>query len=155
VAAAEEGILMGVRRRRAFLVFGSLTLLLAGYAGWCTHWMWMDARVPELLEIPAEYREDAKTAVAEQGLTRREPIRFSWKWLWLSLVNPYETPKWRPAVQVFPEKPQGTGARVLSVRGHDRERDAEILFHRELDGWSMVTTKRNGDVSVRMLKEEK
>ena len=78
-----------------------ITLALAGYVGWCTHWLWMDAPVPELLEIPAEYREDAKELVVEHGLTKRAVPALSWSVVWFSLQQPYQAAKLRSRVQVI------------------------------------------------------
>jgi hypothetical protein len=84
-----------MKRKRALLLFGSITLLMLGYVAWCARSMYLSVPVPELLELPEEYRADAKAIVVEHGLTG--PDSFRWDDFLKRLATPYA----RPSNEIF------------------------------------------------------
>ena len=62
---------------RAIVLFGSLTLMITGYAAWCSRTFWMRVGPPDLSPIPESQRAAALAAVEESGLTT--PDSFSWE----------------------------------------------------------------------------
>ena len=140
-----------MKRKQVFWLFGSLTLALAGYVGWCTHWLWMDAPVPELLEIPAEYREDAKELVVAYGLTKAAPPALSWSVVWFALQQPYRAAKLRSRVQVITPWKDGSKLVVMGFRP-DRD-DTVLTFRRVPTGWNMVAERKSERILARGLEK--
>ena len=76
-------------RKRALILSGSFAVSLAGYVAWCTRSMYLGVEPPEMLELPAELRKDAKAIIVERGLTR--PDRFDLKVVKNLLAKPYNS----------------------------------------------------------------
>lgn len=76
-------------RKRALLLFGSFATLLVGYVAWCTRSMYLGVDPPEMLELPAELRKDARSIIVARGLTR--PDRFDLKVVKDLLAKPYKS----------------------------------------------------------------
>lgn len=142
-----------VKKKGAIALFSSITLLFAGYVAWCTHWIWMDAPVPELLEIPAEYRGHAQELVVEHGLTKRDPFPITWNVVWVSLQRPYEIPKMRGWIRVISSEKDGSELQVMRMRGIPTPEDAVLTFNRERTGWSLLVVKANGEISAKGLEK--
>lgn len=90
-------------RRRALVLSGSFAILLFGYAAWCTRSLYLGVDPPEMLELPAELRKDARAIIVARGLTR--PDRFDLKVVGGLLAKPYKS---APAeILVGPLHPEG------------------------------------------------
>lgn len=73
-------------RKRFALFLGPPLILSLGAFAWLTRDFWVTADMPELGELPAEYREEARELVREYGLLR--PNRMTADSLWRCLSNP-------------------------------------------------------------------
>ena len=65
-----------MKKKRALLLFGSLAVLVLGYIAWCARPMYLSVPVPELLELPEDVREDARSVIVKHGLSRPDSFRF-------------------------------------------------------------------------------
>ncbi|MCW1915657.1 hypothetical protein OJ996_18875 [Luteolibacter sp. GHJ8] len=118
-----------MKRKRALLFFGGITLLLLGYVAWCGRSMYLSVPVPELTQLPPELREDAREIIVARGLTR--PDRFDLKILGKLLANPYQT---QPGPFVVT---QAFGGKLVVMRGrisHYPQED-NVYFTQQVDVW--------------------
>lgn len=144
-------------KKRALLFFGILTLLILAYVAWSTRWMYLHVPVPGMTELPAEYREDAKAAIREYGLTR--PNRFAWEDVAACLLRPFDVRKEVSDIHVFTK--MNPELEVGVTRGRPARRfhadDHLLIFYRLEEGWRLgVFPVKRGKIemtSSRMLEK--
>jgi hypothetical protein len=77
-----------MKRKRALLLFGSTTVLLLGYVAWCARTFYLTVPVPELREIPAPFRAEARRMVVDHALDK--PDHFQLQAMLHLLARPYD-----------------------------------------------------------------
>ena len=118
-----------MKKKRAILLFGSLIVLLLGYTAWCGRTFYLTVPVPELLELPEQYREDAKSIVIERGLTR--PDHFHPMALVRLLAKPYDSSPEKIRV----ECPNSSTMWIIRSRRSHWPDDVPMYLTRTQDGW--------------------
>jgi hypothetical protein len=106
-----------MKKKRALLLSGSITLAILGYGAWCGRAFYLSVPVPELIEAPAECRADVQELLEKYQLTRPEP--FGWKLFLRFLTKPYNS---RPcAIRVEDLTPgPTTGFHLMLLLRRDR-----------------------------------
>ena len=121
-----------MRKKRALLLFGSLAALVLGYAAWCGRTFYLAAPVPEMLELPEDYRADARSLIEKHGLTASDPFDRSH---FLDLLKrPYESSP-KPVV-VTGKAHHFVVARPRRFRAEDRQ----VAFWSTGIGWTALVT---------------
>ena len=129
-----------MKKKRASLLFGSILLMLAGYTAWCGRSMYLSVPVPELLEIPEKFREDAKSIVVEHGLTRPDP--FSFAVLKRLLIHPYDS-----APRTINVHTRDLVTRVTRFRRSPRIEEPDLAFYPMKITWEVQARNRRGKVA--------
>ena len=121
-----------MRKKRALLLFGGLAALVLGYAAWCGRTFYLAVPAPEMLELPEDYRADARSLIEKHGLTAPDPFERS---LFLDLLKrPYEsTPK---PVVVAGKAHHFMAARPRRFRAENRQ----VVFWSTGVGWTALVT---------------
>jgi hypothetical protein len=141
-------------RKRALLFFATLTVLILAFTAWATRSLYLHVPVPELLEISPEYRENAKIAVREHGLTR--PNKFQLRALQACLLNPFASNPDVHHLQVYTKMNEVFEVSVTRPRprGAFWPDDEHLIFYRQEDGWRLGVFRRSTMVSSRMLEKK-
>ena len=121
-----------MRKKRALFLFGGLAALVLGYAAWCGRTFYLAVPVPEMLELPEDYRADARSLIEEHRLTAPDLFDRS---LFLDLLKrPYEsTPK---PVVVSGKAHHFVAARPRRFRAEDRQ----VAFWSTGIDWTALVT---------------
>ena len=138
-----------MKKKRAILLFGSIAALVLGYVAWCARAFYLSVPVPELLEIPQEYRKDARLAVLDHGFTRPDPFRL--EILARHLARPYDcSPK---QIRVHHKH----GSYVLLAKEHWHDGTDYLTFKPEAAGWQGMMQPKGSvtELNIRALKAEK
>lgn len=129
---------------RALVLFGSLTLMITGYAAWCSRTFWVRVGPPDLSPIPESQRAAALAAVEESGLTKPDP--FSWEVMQELLMKPYDTAPRPLGVSIFrePQPPPRCCLHVYRARRSVRSNERPLVFFvpapDHLEDWRLLTT---------------
>lgn len=78
-----------MKKNRALILSGSITLLILGYAAWCGRAFYLSVPVPDLFDAPAECRADVRDLLKKYQLSNPEP--FSWQLFLRFLTKPYNS----------------------------------------------------------------
>ncbi len=123
-----------MRRKRALLLFGSLAALVLGYAAWCGRTFYLSVPVPALLELPEEYRADARALIEEHGLSAPDPFdRSRFRDL---LMRPYESTPQPILVAQWSNADNFKASRQRRFRSKDRQ----VVFWNTGIGWTAMVT---------------
>lgn len=129
---------------RASVLFGSLTLMIAGYTAWCSRTFWVRVDPPDFSPIPESQRAAAQAAVEEFGLTTPDP--FSWKVMRELLMKPYDTAPRPVGVFIFrvPQPPPRCYLHVERGRRNIRSTEHPVIFFTpepdHIEEWRLLTT---------------
>jgi hypothetical protein len=123
-----------MKKKRALLLFGGLAALVLGYAAWCGRTFYLSVPVPELLELPEEYRADARSLIVEHGLAAPDP--FDRKRFLELLMHPYESSPRPIRVANWSGPHNFMAARPRRFRAKDRQ----VVFWSTGIGWTAMVT---------------
>lgn len=112
-----------MRKKRALLLFGTLTALLLSYVAWCARPFYLSVPPPQIMEIPEVYRKDAASAVVQSGLTSPDPFDFGI--LLKLLARPYDCSPGSIHVGVNPFDE----VVVIRDRHSPRAEDPDVFFY--------------------------
>ena len=127
-----------MRRKRAILLFGSLTLSILAYCTWCGRCFYLNP--------PLELQEGMPKGIASACRDWRsssdqiQPIDFSWKVFGERLMKPFSDPAtvriiWSPG-------PQGEKIYLLFLTSHSKHLPAGSL---NATVWAVIPEKDNPD----------
>lgn len=102
-----------MRRSRAILFFGSLTLLIIGYLCWAARPFIIRPRVEFAAKVPGKEQKIIKTWLIEFG--GFGPEKFDFRRYVLQLMHPYETAM-TPAIATFSAGDSYTPEHVVLIR---------------------------------------
>lgn len=114
-------------RSKTVLIFGTLTMLVLGYIGWCWRTFLIGVPAPALTELPEKFRPTALDDLRRSGLLGRE--KFKWRRAGELLQNPYDTSP--PRLEVTSPKPH----LVFVRRGYPF---SSVVFAKYRDRWAKV-----------------
>jgi hypothetical protein len=121
-----------MKRKRALLLFISLAALVLGYAAWCGRTFYLSMPVPELLELPEDFRADARSLIGKHGLTA--PERFDRRHFRDLLMHPYDSaPK-----PVTVARWSGSNNFIASRPRRYRAEDRQVVFWSTGIGWTAL-----------------
>jgi hypothetical protein len=123
-----------MKRNRAILLFGSLATLVLGYAAWCGRTFYLSVPVPDLLELPEDYRADARSVIEKHGLTA--PERFDRSHFLDLLKHPYASAPKPVTVARWSNADNFIVGRPRRYRAEDRQ----VVFWSTGIGWTALVT---------------
>ena len=140
-------------RKRVFLFLGLPVLASVGFLAWMTRGFYVTVAVPEMRELPAEYREDAKALIREHALVRPN------RWTMLAVTDCFKDPfdaNWYPKSPLLYTKVDAATKEVLEVavtRGRPRgtfwSDERQLVFYRQKEGWRVGVFDRGRMVLMR------
>jgi hypothetical protein len=121
-------------RKRCALFLGLPLILSLGAFAWLTRNFWAAADMPELGELPAEYREEARELVREYGLLR--PNRMTAAALWRCLSNPAsdERKHLGPHIYAMVNEVPEVGVTRPRPRGTFWPDERQLIFYQDAQG---------------------
>lgn len=138
-----------MKKKRAILLFGSIAVLMLGYGAWCGRSMYLSVPLPELVELPEEVREDARSLIVAHGMTRPDPFDVSG--FVRLLAQPYDSApqKWSVGIRA------GSSIVIYSRRRLNyRPKEHPAIFTFTRGGWYYEgLTGDNTGESPRFLKK--
>lgn len=124
-----------MKKKRALLLFGSLALLVLGYAAWCGRTFYLHVPAPEMTELPEEYRADARALIEQHGLTAPDP--FERKRFLELLGQPYDS---APTPVVVGPWTGPENLAVTRMRRPFQYTTRQVVFWSTGIGWTAMVT---------------
>jgi hypothetical protein len=143
-----------MKKKRAILLFGFITLITLGYLAWCGRAFYLSAPAPDLSEVPAQYRADAFAMIKKHGLTA--PEAFDRKLFIGFLAKPYASaPRGMRSMDVTPGPGSGFHLILIVTRGrwHSHGPQADVVITGRRMQWNIEATRGSHIIEKRNLRE--
>lgn len=116
-----------MKRSRAILLFGLMSIVVGGYFAWCARGFYLLAEMPDLSDVPTDALSLVQQEIERSGL--RRPEEFDFEMFWDRLGDPYDSQPVQICVLV------DEGERIIGVRS---DRGVVFWLSKESGRWGVT-----------------